>query len=156
MNVAKVGRTVPDVHGAGAGPVSRGKRTWTCCHREREVMKLLIENIPAPLRPAEVGLTECLRAIGQVRALDQVLLFGSYARGEQHEGSDVDLCIVAEGAEDQLETAREFRRALREIRPKPALTLIPITPDRLREKQAQGDYFFATIMEEGICVATKD
>ena len=65
MNVAKVGRTVPNVHGAGAGPVSRGKRTWTSCHREREVMKLLIENIPAPLRPAEVGLTECLRAIGQ-------------------------------------------------------------------------------------------
>ena len=119
-------------------------------------MKLLIENIPAPLRPAEVGLTECLRAIGQVRALDHVLLFGSYARGQQHAGSDVDLCIVADGAEDQLQTAREFRRALREIRPKPALTLIPITPDRLREKLAEGDYFFATILEEGICVATKD
>lgn len=52
--------------------------------------------------------------------------------------------------------ARDFRRAIRDVRPKPALTLIPITPARLREKQAEHDYFFETIMKEGVCVATKD
>ena len=68
----------------------------------------------------------------------------------------MDLCIVAEGAEDQLAAARDFRRALRNVRPKPAFTLIPITPARFAEKKAAGDYFFKTIQEEGICVAEKD
>lgn len=119
-------------------------------------MKLLIENIPEPLRRPEVGLTDCLKACGRVYPVEQVVLFGSYARGEQKPDSDVDLCVVAEGAEHQLETARTLRRAIRDVRPKPAFTLIPITPARLREKEVEGDYFFETIMKEGVCVATKD
>lgn len=51
--------------------------------------------------------------------------------------------------------ARHPRRALRNVRPKPAFTLIPITPARFEEKKAAGDYFFKTIQEEGICVAEK-
>lgn len=31
--------------------------------------------------------------------LDKVILFGSYARGEQHEESDVDFLVVLEGVE---------------------------------------------------------
>lgn len=119
-------------------------------------MKLLMENIPVPLRSSENGLTECLKAFGRACPVERVFLFGSYARGEQKQDSDVDLCIVAESAENQLSAARTLRRAIRDVRPKPAMTLIPITPARLREKQAEHDYFFETIMKEGVCVATKD
>ena len=119
-------------------------------------MKLLDNNIPQALRSPTSGLAECLRAFGRARPVERVVLFGSYARGQQRPDSDVDLCIVAEGAENQLAAAREFRRAIRDVRPKPALTLIPITPARFDEKMAAGDYFFKTIREEGICVAEKD
>ncbi|HOE01258.1 MAG TPA: nucleotidyltransferase domain-containing protein [Kiritimatiellia bacterium] len=118
-------------------------------------MKVLNENIPPALRHPSTGLAHCLRALGQARPVQRVVLFGPYARGEQRPDSDVDLCIVAEGAEDQLAAARDFRRALRNVRPKPAFTLIPITPARFEEKKAAGDYFFKTIQEEGICVAEK-
>lgn len=118
-------------------------------------MKVLNENIPPALRHPSTGLAHCLRALGQARPVQRVVLFGPYARGEQRPDSDVDLCIVAEGAEDQLAAARDFRRALRNVRPKPAFTLIPITPARFAEKKAAGDYFFKTIQEEGICVAEK-
>ena len=119
-------------------------------------MKLLTRNIPRPLRSREKGLTECLRAFDRARAIDRIVLFGSYARGEQRPDSDVDLCIVAEGAENQMRAAGEFRRAIRDVKPKPAFTLIPITPARLEEKKKSGDYFFETIMKDGICVAQKD
>jgi uncharacterized protein len=119
-------------------------------------MKLRSDILPPSLRRPESGLAECLRAFGRVRPVERVMLFGSYARGEQRPDSDVDLCIVAEGAEDQLGAARDFRRAIRDVRPKPAFTLVPITPARFVEKTAAGDYFFKTILEEGICVAEKD
>ena len=119
-------------------------------------MKLLSHNLPPALRRPETGLLECLQAFWRARPVDRVVLFGSFARGEQRADSDVDLCIVAEGAENQLAAARDFRRAIRDVRPKPALTLIPITPARFEEKTASGDFFFKTIAEEGICVAEKD
>ena len=50
--------------------------------------------------------------IGQVRRVRTVYLFGSHARGEARPDSDVDLCIVADGAEEQFQTATEFRRAM--------------------------------------------
>lgn len=65
--------------------------------------------------------------------LKAVYLFGSHARGEARPDSDVDLCVVAEGAAAQLGAAQAFRRAMRPIRPKPAFTLVPIAPARLQE-----------------------
>ena len=88
--------------------------------------------------------------------LRAVYLFGSHARGEAGADSDVDLCIVAEGAERQLEAARRFREAMWEVWPRPALTLIPITPDRLAEKQARKDHFFATVLQEGLLLASEN
>lgn len=85
-----------------------------------------------------------------------VYLFGSHARGEARHDSDVDLCIVAEGANEQLKAAQVFRRAMRGIRPKPAFTLVPIAAQRLQEKKAAGDFFFATVLQEGVLLASEN
>ena len=119
-------------------------------------MKLLLENIPAELAGYRSALEKCLRAFQSVMQVQEVRLFGSFARGDARKDSDVDLCIVAHGAEHQLETARRFRHALRDIRPKPAMTLVPISPDRLQEKRKRGDHFFRTVFEEGIPIASED
>jgi predicted nucleotidyltransferase len=91
-----------------------------------------------------------------VMPLKSVYLFGSHARGEARPDSDVDLCLVAEGAIAQIKAAQAFRRAMRSIRPKPAFTLVPIAPERLEEKKAMKDFFFATVLREGVLLATEN
>jgi len=66
------------------------------------------------------------------------------------------LCIVADGAERQMEAARQWRRAMRNIWPCPAFTLVPISPQRLAEKRAVQDHFFATVLKEGIQLVSEN
>lgn len=119
-------------------------------------VKLLLENLPASLRDQREALAKCLEAMDKALPLRAVYLFGSHARGEARPDSDVDLCLVAEGATEQLKAAQKFRGAIWEIRPKPAFTLVPIAPRRLEEKKATGDPFFQTILGEGVPLATED
>lgn len=119
-------------------------------------MRLLFENLPPSLASEREVLARCLAAMNEVMPLRMVYLFGSHARGEAGPDSDVDLCIVADGAERQLETAQRLREAIWDIWPKPAFTLVPIAPHRLEEKRAIGDYFFQTILTEGVPLATEN
>jgi predicted nucleotidyltransferase len=119
-------------------------------------MKLLLDNLPSSLIDQRESLAQCLVAMNRVKPLRTVYLFGSHARGEARPDSDVDLCIVADGAERQLEAARQFREAIWDVWPRPAFTLIPIAPQRLAEKKACGDHFFATVLKEGVLLATQD
>jgi predicted nucleotidyltransferase len=116
-------------------------------------MKLLLENLPPSLVNQRETLAKCLEAMDRVLPLKAVYLFGSHARGEARPDSDVDLCLVAEGATEQLKAAQKFRTAISEIRPKPAFSLLPIAPQRLCEKQTQGDHFFRTVLREGVQLA---
>jgi predicted nucleotidyltransferase len=119
-------------------------------------VKLLLENLPTSLADRRETLAKCLEAMDRVLPLKAVYLFGSHARGEARPDSDVDLCLVAEGAERQLKAAGQYRGAISDIWPKPAFTLIPITPTRLDEKRATGDFFFATILREGVPLAEEN
>ena len=119
-------------------------------------MKLLLENLPPSLAPQRETLRRCLEAMDAALPIQQVILFGSHARGDAGPDSDVDLCLVAEGAEHQFETAHRWRLAMRPLRPLPAFTLLPITPARLGEKQACGDFFFQTVLNEGVPLAAQD
>ncbi len=87
--------------------------------------------------------------------LRAVYLFGSHARGESHPDSDVDLCLVADGAERQLQAAQKCHWAIWDIRGKPSLTLVPITPRRLDEKIAIGDFFLERFLRKECCLPRK-
>lgn len=119
-------------------------------------MKLLLDNLPESLQNQRQTLADCLEAMDRVMPLRAVYLFGSHARGDARPDSDVDLCIVADGAERQLEAARKFREAIWDVWPRPALTLIPITPHRLDEKRVRRDHFFATVLQEGLLLAAEN
>lgn len=75
-------------------------------------MKLLLDNLPPSLAPQRAVLKRCLEAMDAVSPVRHVILFGSHARGEARPDSDVDLCLVADGAERELEAARQFREAI--------------------------------------------
>lgn len=119
-------------------------------------MKLVLENLPPSLQPQRETLARCLEAMDRALPLSRAILFGSHARGEARPDSDVDLCLVAEGAERQLEAAAKFREAIWNVWPHPPFTLVPITSTRLGEKQASGDFFFGTVLKEGVLLATED
>jgi len=119
-------------------------------------MRLLLDNLPPSLGHQRDALGRCLEAMNEALPLRRAILFGSHARGEARPDSDVDLCLVADGAERQLEAAARWRKAMRPVWPRPAFTLIPIAPRRLSEKQSVGDHFFATVLKEGVLLATED
>ena len=119
-------------------------------------MRLLLENLPASLQAQRETLARCIEAMHAALPLRRVILFGSHARGEARPDSDVDLCLVADGAERQLVAAEQWRGAMWPVHSKVSFTLIPITPARLGEKQACGDFFFNTILQEGVALATED
>lgn len=119
-------------------------------------MRLLLDNLPASLTSEREPLARCLEAMNRITPVHEVYLFGSHARGAARADSDVDLCIVAAGAEHQQQTVRRYLKALWGIWPRPSFTLIPIAPERLAEKQAVGDPFFATVLHEGLLLATQD
>lgn len=119
-------------------------------------MKLLLENLPASLAPQRVTLERCIVAMDRALPLRQVILFGSHARGEARPDSDVDLCLVADGAIHQTEAAVRWRLAMREIWPRPPFTLIPIAPERLAEKRLRQDHFFKTLLDEGVLLVAEN
>ena len=116
----------------------------------------MLENLPSSLRDQADAIRKCLEAFDRVMPLRAVYLFGSHARGEARPDSDVDLCLVSEGAERQLEAAQRLRHGIWEVWPRPAFTLIPISPKRLSQKGSRRDHFFHTIFEEGIQLAAAD
>jgi predicted nucleotidyltransferase len=119
-------------------------------------MHIIEKNLPlAPAQLAE-GLRDCVQAFATVLPVQRVILFGSYARGDADANSDVDLCVVAHGVSSQHRAAVTLRRAVGRLRHKPAMSLVPISPERLREKLGRGDPFLQTIMREGICIAEED
>ena len=113
----------------------------------------MLENLPPSLRDQRQTLALCLEAMDKAVPLQAVYLFGSHVRGQARPDSDVDLCLVAEGAQRQLKTAQQFGAALQAVWPRPSFTLIPITPQRLQEKKAIGDFFFGTVLREGVLLA---
>ena len=120
------------------------------------IVKLLLENLPLSLAVRRNELAQCLDAIGDAGKVRAVYLFGSHARGDARPDSDVDLCVVADDADQQLVAAAWWRKAMRVVWPRPAFTLVPISPTRLAEKQARHDHFFATILNEGVLIATEN
>jgi predicted nucleotidyltransferase len=119
-------------------------------------MRLLLDNLPPSLQSQRATLARCLEAMDRALPLQRVILFGSHARGDARPDSDVDLCLVTDGAEQQFKAAERFSEAIWDVWPRPAFTLIPITPYRLAEKEACHDYFFGTVLNEGVLLATQN
>ncbi len=76
---------------------------------------------------------------------EKVILFGSYARGDQREGSDVDLLVV-------MPAWNEISKATRiswELQAPFTLDLIVRTPKHLQRGLDENDWFLREVMETG-------
>jgi predicted nucleotidyltransferase len=77
----------------------------------------------------------------------QVILFGSYARGQAHTGSDLNLCLVVPEAGEWLERHAELLR--RFDLPGAVLRPVVYTTQELERLRAEGHPFVREILEEG-------
>ena len=86
-------------------------------------------------------------SLGTAVNASQVILFGSYARGEANEQSDVDFLIIAESELPRFKRSRELYKLLR---PYPfAMDLVVYTPREIeRDKQLPGS-FVSTVLRQG-------
>ena len=86
------------------------------------------------------------RRIGRHFGVERVILFGSYARGEVTDDSDVDLLVIGSFKGRSVDKSVEIRLKLRPGFP---VDLIVRTPEKLRQRLEMGDGFMQEILEEG-------
>ena len=78
---------------------------------------------------------------------EKIILFGSHARGQAYDGSDVDLLVVLDHDTENVEKAIEMRI---ELRPRFALDLLVRRPTDVARRVAMNDLFMRDIVERGI------
>lgn len=77
----------------------------------------------------------------------KIILFGSLAKGDEKEGSDLDLLIIKESSLPRHKRAKEIRLLLSKyIFGKDILVY---TPDEIEEWKDVPDAFITTVMKEG-------
>lgn len=86
------------------------------------------------------------RDYGAVR----VILFGSAARGEATEHSDIDLLVVAETRERFYERSASVLRTVRELSYALPLAPIVLTAKELQSRLDRGDQFIAEVLGTGV------
>jgi uncharacterized protein len=78
---------------------------------------------------------------------ERVILFGSFARNESDEASDIDLVII-KSTEDDFFT--RIRKVMRLLDLRTSMDILVYTPDEFEKMKSNGNAFIETIVEEGI------
>ena len=87
------------------------------------------------------------RCLGEAADAEQVILFGSYARGDADENSDVDLMIVADSDLPRFKRTRELYKLLR---PYPfGMDLLVFTPREIQKGKRSVVSFVSAVFREG-------
>jgi predicted nucleotidyltransferase len=90
---------------------------------------------------------EVAARLGEAAHAERVILFGSYARGDAGETSDVDLLIVAES---NLPRYKRSRVLYQTLRPHPfGMDLLVYTPGEIEQAAQSPASFVATVLREG-------
>lgn len=80
----------------------------------------------------------------------KVILYGSYAKGDATEDSDIDLLIIASTEEKFFERMATVRRILRDLRQGIPISPIVFTREEIKKRISKGDQFIQNILERGV------
>jgi len=83
---------------------------------------------------------------------ERIIVFGSHARGEADEHSDLDIVIIKETKErflDRLKTVYEL------VQPTFALDVLVYTPGEFAEMRKQSNPFIEMVLKEGVVIYEK-
>ena len=85
--------------------------------------------------------------LGSAANASEVILFGSYARGEATDGSDVDLMVVAE---TDLPRHKRAVPLYKQFRPYPCgMDIVVYTPREVEEARKSNLTFVSAVLREG-------
>lgn len=77
----------------------------------------------------------------------QIILFGSAARGEMRQGSDIDLLVIMPDGTHRRRAAQALYRAIKNIRT--PFDLIVTTPSDLHKNQGNSGLIYQSILSDG-------
>jgi len=80
---------------------------------------------------------------------DQIILFGSYARGDNTEKSDIDLLIIKKELKNSFDIIDSIYMALYENKIKISVDLLAIDFNRYNKINNEIGYIYKTIKEQG-------
>ena len=80
---------------------------------------------------------------------DQIMLFGSYARGDNTDKSDIDLLIIKKDLKNERELNNLLYKAFFENKIDIPIDLISIDYDKYNELNNEIGFIYKTIKEEG-------
>jgi uncharacterized protein len=80
----------------------------------------------------------------------KVILYGSYARGEETEDSDIDLFVIADTNEAFLTRMTRVRGLIRNLRKGLGVSPLVLTQGEVEDRIKIGDQFIIGIIEEGV------
>lgn len=103
----------------------------------------MAHHLPPEVRAELEEVIRCLLPYAPQR----VILFGSYARGDYHTQSDLDLIVVKE-TEDRF--AERIGKVLELCAGHPRVEPLVYTPQELEEMLARGNDFISTVLAEGV------
>ena len=95
----------------------------------------------------ESELKQIAARIGIAANAERVVLFGSHARGEANENSDVDLMIIADS---NLPRFKRSRKLYTLLKPYPfAMDLLVYTPQEVEKGKRSDVTFISMVLKEG-------
>jgi predicted nucleotidyltransferase len=94
-------------------------------------------------------MNEIIQIIVSLAKPDQIILFGSYARGDNTKGSDIDLLILKKGLKKPSALADSIRFAFYENKIDVSVDVLALDADRYSELSNQIGLIYKTIKKEG-------
>jgi len=87
------------------------------------------------------------RRLGDAARAESVILFGSYARGNPSENSDVDFLIIAPSDLPRFKRSRELYQL---FKPYPfGMDILVYTPEEIKQDSSNPLSFVASVIKEG-------
>jgi predicted nucleotidyltransferase len=80
---------------------------------------------------------------------EKIVLFGSYAYGEPHEDSDIDLFIIKDTDKRRIDRFVEVKKLVYDPNRKISVSPIVYTNQELQERLKIKDFFVSEVLEKG-------
>lgn len=106
--------------------------------------------IAHPALPDSASLERIAERLKREYSAEQVILYGSVARGEATEHSDIDLLVIAQTTEKFYLRMASALRVVRDLSRGLPLSPIVLTPAELEKHLKSGNTFVEEIIREGI------
>jgi len=83
--------------------------------------------------------------------IEAVVLYGSVAKGEAHDASDIDIMVIAKDVEEIREVISKIRYDV-DLEQGTLTTLIYLTPEEVEDRIRKGSAFITEVLKEGVAL----